>query len=240
MRSVNHLVPLGLILLTAASSGCGPSSGTAKPIPASIPEASWQAQVEAVRSGATDRIEATQVEVGDEELRELEQLTGLRELLIDRGRMTDRGLASLAQLPKLEHVRLRGVKLTDASLQQLCAIPTLQRLNVPQADFSDDGLAALGQLNQLQLLRFASPRVTAAGIAHLTAVPSLRWLHLIDIPVGDAAVTPITQLPKLESLYLDGATISDQGYDQLFRARPELHVHVDQKHHDRDPHGHSH
>jgi hypothetical protein len=73
-------------------------------------------------------------------------------------------------------------------------------------------------------------------------VQSLRWLHLIDIPLTDAALQPIGELRNLESLYLDGARISDAAYDEFFRAHPNLHVHIDQHHHDRDPSrlGHSH
>jgi hypothetical protein len=220
--------------------GCDAGPGDRGQAPAAPQEQDWAAQVAAVRAKKTDRIEVTQTAVGDDELQQLAGLDSLRELLIDRGEMTSQGLAALARLPQLEHVRIRGAKLTDDDLKELCAIASLRRLNVPQADFTDEGLAALPQLKHLELLRLGSPRVTAAGIQHIGQVQTLRWLHLIEIPITDGAVPPIAQLPKLESLYLDGAKISDAGYDQLFAARGNLHVHVDQRHHDRDPHGHSH
>jgi Leucine-rich repeat (LRR) protein len=220
--------------------GCDAGPGDRGQATTAPQEQDWAAQVAAVRAKKTDRIEVTQAAVGDNELQQLAGLDSLRELLIDRGEMTSAGLTVLAKLPQLEHVRIRGAKLTDDDLRTLCGITTLQRLNVPQADFTNEGLAALAQLKHLELLRLGSPRVTDAGIQHIGQVPTLRWLHLIEIPVTDGAVKPIAQLPKLESLYLDGTKISDAGYDQLFAARDNLHVHVDQRHHDRDPHGHSH
>jgi len=50
----------------------------------------------------------------------------------------------------------------------------------------------------------------------------------------------LAKMEQLESLYLDGADLSDAAVDELFRARPQLHVHFDQEHHDRDPSRHSH
>jgi outer membrane murein-binding lipoprotein Lpp len=238
--TVTRLAWAFVALAGCVIAGCDAGPGDRGQESTAPQEQDWAAQVAAVRAKTSDRIEVTQAAVGDDELQQLAGLDSLRELLIDRGEMTSAGLAVLARLPQLEHVRIRGAKLTDDDLRALCEIKSLQRLNVPQADFTDDGLAALAQLKHLELLRVGSPRVTDAGIQHMSQVQTLRWLHLIEIPITDAAVRPIVQLPKLESLYLDGAKLSDAGYDQLFAARENLHVHVDQRHHDRDPHGHSH
>jgi hypothetical protein len=50
----------------------------------------------------------------------------------------------------------------------------------------------------------------------------------------------LASLKQLESLYIDGGQISDAGIDELFRQRPDLHVHLNAAHHDRDPHRHPH
>jgi hypothetical protein len=44
----------------------------------------------------------------------------------------------------------------------------------------------------------------------------------------------------LWNLYLDGAGVSDEAWSRYFGARPTVHVHVDQAHHDRDPGRHDH
>jgi hypothetical protein len=42
-------------------------------------------------------------------------------------------------------------------------------------------------------------------------------------------------MPGLWSLYLDGAGVSEGAWGGYFEQRPDVHVHVDQVHHDRDP-----
>lgn len=224
-----------LLVLAAAVLGCNESDPPVAP-----PEPSWQSQIAAVREGKSDRIEVTQHTIGDEQLRKLAGLDGLRELSIEKGKITSAALPVLAKLPALERLKIRGARIDDEGFKKLCTIQSLQRINLPQADLTDAGLAVVAELPNVEFLRFGSPRVTDAGIAAACQAKTLRWLHLIDIPIGDASLRSIAQLPQLESLYIDGAKLSDDAWDELFRARPKLHVHVDQKHHDRDPHGHAH
>ncbi|WP_425616548.1 hypothetical protein NA78x_000196 [Anatilimnocola sp. NA78] len=229
---------LVVCLVALALPGC--SSNGSKPEASAPPELTWDEQVVAVKAGTTDRLEITEATIDDTQLQQLAELSSLRELLLDKSNVTDAGVAHLTKLGKLEHLKLRGARITDAGFQQLCTIESLQRLNLPQADLTDAGLAAITNLKQLELLRLGSPKVTDAGVAHIAQAQTIRWLHLIDIPLGDASLKSIAELPHLESLYLDGAKMSDAAYDEFFKAKPKLHVHIDQKHHDRDPHGHSH
>jgi hypothetical protein len=45
-------------------------------------------------------------------------------------------------------------------------------------------------------------------------------------------------MSELSSLYIDECPLPDTAWTQLFAARPNLHVHVDQAHHDLDPNAH--
>jgi hypothetical protein len=205
------------------------------------PELSWEAQLAAVKNGETDRIEITEQPVGDEQLKQLAGLNALRELLIDKGRMSSASLVSLSKLPKLEHIRIRGARIDDEGFRLICAIPALKRINLPQADLTDEGLQAIAEAKQLESLRIGSPRVSDEGVKHIAQLDTIRWLHFIDLPLGDASLKTIgAHFPKLESLYIDGGKFSDLAWDEFFQKRPGLHVHIDQKHHDRDPHSHSH
>ncbi len=224
-----------LLCVVCCSVGCG------EPKEQLIPEPTWEAQIAAVKKGESDRIDVTQPAIGDEQIQQLEGLDQLRELLIEKGKMTSASLPVLTKLPRLEHVKLRGAVIDDQGFRHLCAIHSLKRLNLPQADLTDEGLLAIANLKELESFRFGSPRVTDAGVVHIGNVKTLRWLHLIDVPLTDSSLDLISlSFPQLESLYIDGGKFSDKAWDNLFAKRPGLHVHVDQKHHDRDPHGHSH
>jgi hypothetical protein len=65
-------------------------------------------------------------------------------------------------------------------------------------------------------------------------------LHLIDVRISDKGLAKLATIPQLESLYLDHAHVTDDGLEALFKERPKLHVHIDQHHHDLDPHSHPH
>jgi len=221
----------------AASIGCAPTNSS----PANA-EPNFSAQATAVREGRADRIHSESTLLTDQDLAEAAGLAALRELLVDHpeSRITSAGVKHLAGVPALEHLRLRGKGFDDAALAEAAKIESLQILNVPQADLTDVGLTELKRLPKLVQLRFGSPRVTDAGMKTLAELPSLKQLHLIDVPITDAGLAELAKIERLESLYIDGGTISDGAWEKLFRERPKLHVHVNQEHHDRDPHKHPH
>ena len=205
-------------------------------------EATLTQQAAAVRAGETDRILIETAIPGDQELREITGLENLRELLLDnpRCRFTAGGIRQLIGLPKLEHLRIRGAGVDDEALEHLAGIETLVILNVPQATFGNDSLGELKRLPRLAQLRFSSPRVTDAGMKTLAELPALAQLHLINVPITDKGLEELAKIERLQSLYIDGGQLSDLAIEKLFRERPDLHVHLNQSHHDLDPHKHEH
>jgi hypothetical protein len=220
-----------------AAAGC--SHGVA-PTVAKRPESApaFAAQVEAVRAGRTASIVVTQSpEFPDWE--SLRGLAGLREVVVDRG-ADDRAAAILATLPDLERLVLRHSPLSDAGFVALAGCPRLRDLNVPQADCTAAGVRSLAALDTLRSLRLGGPRLAGAEVgAAVAELPRLRSLHLIDVPLGDRGLASLEKLGGLWNLYLDGAGVSDEAWVEYFRVRPDVHVHVDQAHHDRDPGRHA-
>ncbi|HWA99287.1 MAG TPA: hypothetical protein VG713_12375 [Pirellulales bacterium] len=214
--------------------GC---NGRSRPSSDAAHERSFDEQIAAVRNGAGDRIELESQGLGDADLDRLAGLDNLRVVLLDNAAnsLSDAGLEKLARLPKLQHLRVRGGDFGDRGLAALAGCRELQILNLPVTHATDAGLAQLSRLPKLVQLRIGSPTITTAGLQSLEQFPELRRLHLIDVPVSDAGLAVLQQLPQLESLYLDGARASDSAYAALFRARPTLHVHINQSHHDHDP-----
>jgi len=218
------------------SIGCGPSNlGT-------VVEPSFERQLEAVQAGSSDTIHIASWRILDADISGLAETSALRTLIIDdpESRITAAGLKHLAGLPNLEHLRIRGSGVDDAALTEIAKIKSLRILNLPRGEFSDAGLAQLKPLPQLAQFRFNSPAVTDAGMLTLAAFPALTRLHLIDVAITDQGLKTLAGIERLESLYIDGGTLSDGALDELFRKRPDLHVHLNQQHHDRDPHKHDH
>ncbi|MEX2174993.1 MAG: hypothetical protein WD872_11570 [Pirellulaceae bacterium] len=213
--------------------------------PAAISEPTLAAQIAAVERGQSTRIQVETQALSDQDLQQLAKLDGLEELLIDRpaGQVTAAGLSHLTGLPHLSHLRIRGGGVDDAALAEIAKLPGLRILNVPRGEFTDAGLRQLKPLTELQQLRFGSSQVTDAGIQAVGELPAIKQLHLIDVPFTDQGLASIAEIEQLESLYIDGTPLSDAAWSEFFRTREKLgrvHVHLDQQHHDRDPHQHAH
>jgi hypothetical protein len=229
-----------LVLSTAVMvgiNGCSPAN-----LGPELREPSLEEQLRGVQASSTEEIHVSATPIDDNDLAPVAAATALRVLILDHpeSRVSVVGIRYLAGLPKLEHLRLRGLGIDDQAVAEIAKIKSLQILNVPRGEFTDAGLAQLKELPMLLQLRFGSPRVTDAGVAGLAEFPALLRLHLIDVPIGDEGLRALAKMEQLESLYIDGGNISDEAVEELFRARPKLHVHLNQEHHDRDPHRHAH
>ncbi|MFM7250552.1 MAG: hypothetical protein ACKO5R_11680 [Planctomycetaceae bacterium] len=233
---------------------------TAVLLPVALPRAARGAeptfaeQAAAVRAGAATRIRVSAAPLADPEWEEVVALEGLAHLDLQEGVATDAHAARLAGLPRLERLVLRHSPLGDEGFRRLAACRTLRLLNVPQAACTCAGLEALAALPNLTSLRLGSPRLVAArgagsppgadadegrAVARaLLGLRALRTLHLIDVPLGDGGLDTLAGHEGLRTLYLDGAGISDAAWDRYFARRGDVHVHVDQAHHDRDPNRH--
>lgn len=201
----------------------------------------WQTQIAAVRQGASEQIQVVTETISDENLTDLDGLQGLTALLIDAGAVTDRGIPAIASIPGLEHLRLRESTITDAGVSALVATDSsLQVLNLPQAKLTANGIRELARLPNLVQLRIGGEQLDDEAARVLASLPALRSLHLIGPKLSDAGLDALAESPKLASFYLDDCELSDAAWERLFDAKPNLHVHINQAHHDRDPSGHEH
>jgi hypothetical protein len=90
-------------------------------------------------------------------------------------RITDRGLAELAALPRLERLDLRDTDTSDQGLRHLVALPSLRSLNLMGMLVTDAGLAEVGRMTQLRLLRLSSFTVPSReALVSIDGVERLR------------------------------------------------------------------
>ena len=231
-----------LVAVAAVLIGCSPSgmTGPSGSPAVMISRGMVGDQIAAVRTGGADTIVAA-APLTDAEWESLRGLAGLRELVLEQGRADDDRAEILETLTGLERLVLRNSPLGDAGFQSIARCRVLRDLNVPQAACTAAGVRALTALPHLRSLRLGGPQLAGVEVCEAVAsLPQLRSLHLIDVPIGDDGLAVLERLPGLWNLYLDGAGVSDEAWEGYFQACPRVHVHIDQAHHDRDPHGHLH
>lgn len=123
----------------------------------------------------------------------------------------------------------------DAEADVFVGCTNLTSLNLPHSQLTAEGLEKLSALPKLELLRLGGESIDDAAVLEIRRFPALRFLHLIDTGITDASLGVFAEMSNLESLYLDGANVSSDAIERLLEENPQLHLHIDQKHHDRDP-----
>jgi hypothetical protein len=233
---------LALAAVLVSLFGCGPSGSKniLEPTAGQTARLDVSVQIAAVSAGEAHTVVAA-APLTDAEWESLRGLASLRELVLEQGRADDGRAAILATLTGLERLVLRESPLADAGFRRLAECHTLRDLNVPQAACTAAGVRALASLAALRSLRLGGQELAGVEVCEAVAsLPQLRSLHLIDVPIGDDGLAVLQRLPGLWNLYLDGAGVSNEAWERYFQACPRVHVHIDQAHHDRDPHGHLH
>ncbi|MBW3600745.1 MAG: hypothetical protein KY475_26205 [Planctomycetes bacterium] len=164
--------------------------------------AAWEqlgADVERDARGAVLAIDASDSNVGDDEL------------------------AQIAAFPWLEELMLGGSKVTDAGVAPLTSLPRLRRLFLDGLPITDEGLKPLGRLRRLEVLSLAETQITDDGAADLRGLADLQVLNLSQTEISDAALRHLAPLTKIETLALRETNIRGRGLAHL-RGMERLNV----------------
>jgi hypothetical protein len=173
-----------------------------------------------------------------EQLETLTCIERLRVLRIDNGSLTPQAGKVFASMPHLEQLHFRDVSLDDATLDEIAKSQTIWLVNIAGAKLSPEAIARLTAMPELSQLRLAMENGGNRYAESIAGIKKLRSLHLVGFGINNQSLKLLADLPNLESLYIDDSNVNEDGWKWLFENKTHLHVHVDQKHHDRDPQKH--
>jgi len=122
----------------------------------------------------------------------------LQRLILEKARVTDRGLEQIADLSQLDVLRIGYAPDAPASLAWLARCPKLDTLELRGVTMTDQGWASLAACPTLGTIRFFDSRIADAGLRELGALPALRVLALKNSPIEGQGLEALTRLKSLE------------------------------------------
>lgn len=232
---------VGLVILVAASV-FWPSREAVETEAVADPESAtpafFHASVARLVQAGEDSLRLHDFSPTADQLETLASIERLKILRIDGGSLTPEAGQVLASMPHLEQLHFRSVSLDDATLDAISESETIWLLNITGAMLSTDSISRLANMPKLDHLRLSLTESGNRYVEPIVGIKRLRALHLIGFTINNQSLKRLVSLPNLESLYLDDSNVTDEGWDWLFENKPYLHVHINQKHHDRDPQKH--
>lgn len=184
---------------------------------------------------------------GDEALKHIGKLTGLKQLHIERFKFTSQGLKALSGLKQLE--KLYFYHCVDvADLSNLGELTALKTVDFLQSQFSDTAIRSIPPLPELTLLGLAYCHITDDIVADLAKHPRLvkldlrytpithegilrlehserwQWLSLSELKMDDRVLPALAKMKNLESLEIDQTDISEAGYQWLQKQLPACRI----------------
>jgi Leucine-rich repeat (LRR) protein len=137
----------------------------------------------------------------DAALEILATFPNLEELLINHGRFTVKGLASLTRLTKLRRLEAVRTALGADAGPVLARFPGLRQLNLDYTTVNDSAIQAIA-----------------------AAAPPLEELRLDSANITDAAVDALAAMRHLRHLNLYHTLVSEPAYERLRKALPQTTI----------------
>ncbi|MHC4725106.1 MAG: M56 family metallopeptidase, partial [Planctomycetota bacterium] len=150
-------------------------------------------------------------------LADVAELKSLKGLYFKKNRVTNIGLAHLAKLSSLEELELAGEQIDDRGLVYLSKLPNLRYLLLAGENFGDDGMVNIKDVPSLRILHLGHlPQLTDAGVANLSAPTGLENLSFHwNQNITDEGLSHLKEIKSLKKLDVGNATITDAGLTHL-------------------------
>src|SRR5262249_41567001 len=165
-------------------------------------------------------VDFSDADYSDKDLAQLRELSKLDSLVIPGSAFTDRSIPHVCGLEKLTQLTLENTSLTSAGLRQLRDLPALKSLNVRRNSALTDGaLEGLqDRFPRLERLDLLFNYFTDAALDHVVGLADLKVLDLRGcVKITDAGVRKLAALAKLERLKLSSPEITDAAMETIRR-----------------------
>jgi Leucine-rich repeat (LRR) protein len=163
----------------------------------------------------------------DDVLAALRSQSGIKTLHLGGETITDKGLASVAELTDLrELVIWWATDITDAGVAHFSFLPKLRLVNISLSSLTDEGVRHLSQLPALEDLHLQGKKFSDQSLLHLSRAKRLKSLYLImDVSeISDEGIKHLEGLSNLRRLHLSQSNLSNEAKERLLKAIPGLEI----------------
>ncbi len=123
--------------------------------------------------------------------------------IVYRGQRKLKGFETLAHLPNVSRLELRGSGITDLTVDEISGLAQLRYLGFLNSRVCDKGLESIRQLKGLEALNLPScPGLSDQGLPTIARIGNLRVLNLLSTKVTDEGLRSLETLVNLEHLCL--------------------------------------
>jgi len=136
-------------------------------------------------------------------------------------------LKDLAVYKELKELSLNRTKVTDAGLKDLAALKTLTSLELDRVGITDAGLKELTALDKLETLDLTGNEIMGPGLKDLVALKELKRLNLQQTPITDAGLKNLEGLKTLKNLVVSNTKVTPAGVAELKKVLPMCNIQND-------------
>lgn len=178
--------------------------------------------------------------LNDSSLTELARATELEEIEIggvngwDQGRpaqirISEKGWAALAALPKLRRLTVYLVPIDEEGCRSIAHLKAVTDLDLSSCGLNDRAVQQLAAMTRLTRLQIRQEGLSAKALADV--VSKFEWLEHLALPstaVGDREMNVVAKLPRLKTLCIHDTRVGDEGILALAASRTlkEVTVHL--------------
>ncbi len=159
--------------------------------------------------------------IAQSDWRNISRFPRLEYLLLSHSNISDDGVKSVSQLPELRGLSINDTQgITDAALSSIAQLTKLDDLKLGYTKVTDAGLQHLSQLSNLQILELQGVNVTSKGLEVLQRIPTLIDVSLDSSGADDRIFDQLSGLPNLKVIQLSGTGVTPDAIERFRASHP--------------------
>ena len=164
-------------------------------------------------------------DITDDGLKLLADQTQLVEITLGSGpsgkpsRLTDKGLAHLANLKNLQRVNLFFMDIDGSGFKDWKA-KRIERLWSVATNIDDKSVPSIGKWTELRILAMHGRSISDESMKHLSGLQKLRLLRLSSQRMTDAGLAHLSKLKSLKNVTLYKSKVTAKGIAELQKSLP--------------------